>query len=86
MGPWNHVLDGGPDPPWKGVVFRGKGMPSHARRHFDVSCAKLLNPMETPFGLWTRVDGRKHVLDGGPLTAGLGPYGIYIVGKCIQFL
>ena len=25
MGPRNHVLDGGPDPPWEGAIFRGKG-------------------------------------------------------------
>jgi len=27
VGPGNHVLDGGPDPPWEGVIFRGKGCP-----------------------------------------------------------
>ena len=25
MGPRNHVLDGGPYPPWEGVIIRGKG-------------------------------------------------------------
>jgi len=24
VGPGNHVLDGGPDPPWEGAMFRGK--------------------------------------------------------------
>jgi len=23
-GPENHVLHGGPDPPWEGVILRGK--------------------------------------------------------------
>jgi len=23
--PGNHVLDGGPDPPWEGAILRGKG-------------------------------------------------------------
>jgi len=23
LGPRNHVLDGGPDPPWKGAILRG---------------------------------------------------------------
>ena len=27
MGPRNHVLDMGPDPPWEGVILRGKGRP-----------------------------------------------------------
>jgi len=26
MGPRNHVLDGGPDPPWEGAIL-GKGGP-----------------------------------------------------------
>jgi len=25
VGPGNHVLDGGPDTPWEGAIFRGKG-------------------------------------------------------------
>jgi len=27
MGPLNHVLDGGSDPPWEGVILRRKGRP-----------------------------------------------------------
>jgi len=27
VGPGNHVLDGGPDPPWEGPILRGKGHP-----------------------------------------------------------
>jgi len=27
VGPGNHVLDGGPDPPWEGVIFGGNGRP-----------------------------------------------------------
>jgi len=27
VGPRNHVLDGGPDPPCKGAIVRGKGRP-----------------------------------------------------------
>jgi len=44
--------------------FEGKGMPRHVRRHFDVSCAKTAEPIETLFGSWTRVGRRKHVLHG----------------------
>ena len=25
--PGHHVLDGGPDPPWEGAIWRGKGRP-----------------------------------------------------------
>ena len=27
VGPRNHVLDGGPDPPWEGAILLGKGHP-----------------------------------------------------------
>jgi len=30
VGPGNHILDGGPDPPWEGAVLRGKGA-SHCK-------------------------------------------------------
>jgi len=37
-------------------------MPGHARRHSAVICAKTAEPIEMLFGLWTRMDRRKHVL------------------------
>jgi len=60
----NHVLDGGSDRPWEVGNFEGKGMPRHLRRHSAVSCAKTVEPIEMPFGLWTGIGARKHVLDG----------------------
>ena len=27
IGPRDHVLDGGPDPPWEGAILGGKGRP-----------------------------------------------------------
>ena len=27
VGPRNHVLDRGPDPPWEGAILRGRGAP-----------------------------------------------------------
>jgi len=32
--PGNHVLDRGPDPPWEGAIFRGKGA-SNCKLFFD---------------------------------------------------
>jgi len=64
MGPKNHVLDGGPDCPKQGAIFRGKDMPKQARQHFAVSNAKMAEPIEMPFALWTRVGPRKQVLHG----------------------
>ena len=34
--------------------------PVPSRRHCAVSCAKTVEPIELPFGLWTRVGQRKH--------------------------
>jgi len=39
-----------------------------------MSCAKTAEWMEMPFGLWTRVYPKKHVLDGGVTLAPPGEY------------
>jgi len=49
----------------KGAVFTGKDIPRHAWRYSAVSYAKMAEPIEMPFALWTRVGPRKHVLRGG---------------------
>jgi len=50
----------GPDLPREGAIIRGKNMPGHAQRQSVVSCAKMAEPIDLPFGLWTRVGQRKH--------------------------
>ena len=64
MGPGNHVLDGGPDPP----MGRGKFLGENGRPivKSTVVCAKTAEPIGMPFGLWARMGHRNHVLDGGP--------------------
>jgi len=57
MDPRNHVLDGVQIPMGRGN-FDGKSMPRHTRLHSAVSCAKTAEPLEMPFGLWTRVGSR----------------------------
>jgi len=77
VGPRKHVLDRGPDPqgpPCEGAIFRGKVMPGHSRRHFAVSCAKMAELIEMPFGLWTRVGRRKYALHGEHWRAPPGEY------------
>jgi len=41
----------------------------HVVKYSDtvVICVKAAEPIEMPFGLWTRVDPRKHVLDGAQI-------------------
>jgi len=63
--PRNHVLDVDPDIRKQMGNFRGKDMPEHSRRHSAVSYAKMTEPIEMPFGLWTRVGPRKRVLHRG---------------------
>jgi len=64
VGQGNHVLDGGPDPPCEGAVSRGKKA-AHGKVYglSAVSCVKTVEPIEVPFGIWTRVGPRKHVLE-----------------------
>jgi len=68
-GPRNHVLDVGPDRPKRRGNFWGETSKQHARGHAQrqssVSCAKMAEPIEISFGLWTRVGPRNHVLDVG---------------------
>jgi len=53
-------LNGSPHPPWEGAILRGKGMSRHAGLHSDMNFVKTAEPIEMPFGLWTRVGRRKH--------------------------
>jgi len=45
----------GPDPPSEGAIIKGKDMPGHARRQSAMSCAKMAEPIDFPFKLWTWV-------------------------------
>jgi len=40
--------------PCERTIFRGKDMPGIAQRHCAVSCAKMAELIEMPFGLWAR--------------------------------
>jgi len=46
--------------------FWGKVMPGHAHDTLPsaMSRAKMAEPIEMPFDLWTRMGPRKHVVDG----------------------
>jgi len=56
------VLDGVQIPHRNGQ-FSGSGR-ACSRQHSGVSCAKTAEATEMPFGLWTLVDPKKHLLDG----------------------
>ena len=48
--------------PCTGAIFPRKNMPGHAQRHSAMSCAKMAEPIEMQFGLWTWMGPRKHLL------------------------
>jgi len=59
VGPTNHVLDGGPDPPMRrGNFERGKG------RSIVKHLCKTAEPIKMLFGLLAQMGPRNHVLDG----------------------
>jgi len=65
-GPKEPCIRWGPDPPWEGVILRGKGHHIVMYRDTAVICARTGEPIEMPFGLGARIGRRYHVLDGGP--------------------
>jgi len=48
----------------EGGNFKGKGRPIVMYNDTAVICSKTTEPIEMPFGLWTWVVPRNHVLDG----------------------
>jgi len=63
----NHVLDEGPNPPWKATILKGKGA-SHCIGTLGGVCAKMVEPIEMRFGFTIRIGAGNHALDGGPDT------------------
>ena len=49
IGRRNHVLDGGPDPPCKGVIIRGKDVRRHA---WWLGCELYKNGWTSRFAIW----------------------------------
>jgi len=58
-GPKEASIRWGPDPPYEGTIITGKDMPDNTA----VSCAKMAEPIDLLFGLWTWVDQRKQKLN-----------------------
>jgi len=65
VGPGNHVLNGGSRSLHGKGQFLGKRA-SHCKveGYSTVICAKTVEPIEMPFGLWARMGPINHVLDG----------------------
>jgi len=53
VSPRNHVLDGGPDRPMRSGSFLGERTRRGVPDDTAMSCAKMAEPIEMPFGLWT---------------------------------
>jgi len=67
-GPKEARIRWGSRSPYAKEQLLGKNMCGCARQHSAVSYAKIAKPVKMPFGLWTRVGWRKHVLHGGTLA------------------
>jgi len=60
MGPKESCVRWGPDPPWEGAMF-GERAPIVKYTEFLLSAVqKTVEPIDLPFGLWTRLGQRKH--------------------------
>jgi len=59
-GPKEECIRWGPDPPCEEAIMSGKHMLGYARQHSAVSCAKIAEPTDLPFGLWMQVGRRKN--------------------------
>jgi len=60
---------------WEGAILAGK-QANHCKlyRNSAVICAETTEPIEVPFGLWTRMDPKHHVLHGRPDPRGNGQF------------
>ena len=58
----------GADPLCEGPIM-GKELPGHSRRHSAVSCAKMAEPIDLPFGLSIRVGRRKQKFNSSTVFA-----------------
>jgi len=64
MGPGNHVLDRGPDPPIRPGKFEGgKGRSIVKYRDYSRLC-KTAEPSKMPFWLWARMSPRNRAKCG----------------------
>jgi len=61
----NYVLNEVQMPTWEGAIFEGGKQANTVKyRHSAVICAKTAEPIEVPFGLWTHMGQKHHVLHG----------------------
>jgi len=74
-GPRNHKLDRVQIPPWEGAIFWETGAHCKIWGLSAMSCAKTAEPVDLPFGLWTRVDQRKHKFSRIRQVAPMCPHG-----------
>jgi len=73
----------GPDPVRRGN-YDGKGMNWHEWWHSATSCARTAEPIKMPFGLWTQVAWKKHVLHVTLAQAGEYDWTIHVRWGCGQ--
>jgi len=75
--PGNHALHGSPSPRTDRGNFEGDGT-SHCKVYglSAVSCAEMVEPIDLPFGLWTRLGRRKQKFNHIRQVAPMCPHGM----------
>jgi len=75
VGPWNHILDGGPFAPMGRGNYEGRqGRIIVKYGNTAVVYTKMAEVIGTPFGLRTRVGPKKYALDGSRSPNGKGQF------------
>jgi len=66
VSPWNHVLDEGADPPWEAAILRGgTAVRCKVWGWAAMSCTKIAEPIEMPFGFGLWWDQQSTLSGGG---------------------
>jgi len=75
VSPWNHVLNEGADPPWEAAILRGgTAVRCKVWGWAAMSCTKIAESIEMPFGIWTLVGPTEHVIRWGCTLLPSGEY------------
>ena len=71
VGPGNHILDGGPYPSSEGAILSKRRAHCKYRDFLLWAVQERFEPINLPFGLWTRVGRRKHKFNRVHLVASM---------------
>jgi len=68
------------------AIIKVKDTLRHARRQSAVNCAKMAEPIDLPFGLWTRMSRRKHKVQQYSVCGGDAALCQITLTTCLLFM